>query len=525
MGGKENLLLMKGIEKSFSGVKVLKNVDLDVTRGEVHALMGENGAGKSTLIKILTGIYPKDGGQIFYKGKEVSIESRHNAAACGIAVIYQELSLIPTLTVAQNVMLGKEPGKFGFLHRREMYRKVQALIDRYDFKLKADVVVETLSIAQRQTVEILKALSEEASLIIMDEPTASLSAREAELLFRIIEQLRAREVSVLYISHRLEEVFRLADRLTILRDGQKVGVLKRNKIRPEEVIRMMIGKDLNMTSASHNLKKAETEKVLEVRGLCRRGVFNDISFSVHKGEILGIGGLVGSGRTEVLRCIFGADPYDSGEILFEGKPLKGAPLSVIRKGFGLIPEDRRTQGFVPLLSVERNVAATNYDQLTKLGVVNIRNEKKIGREAVKKLDIRPANPLLQVGNLSGGNQQKVVLGKWLMRDLKALLVDEATAGIDVGAKDEIYRLLEDLAAQGVLVIVVSSDLQELLRVSTRILVFRKGRIFKEFNEGIVTQEDILKAASGIAESITKGAAGETEGNQKGLENGFENGFE
>jgi ribose transport system ATP-binding protein len=516
----ENLLLMKGIEKSFSGVKVLKNVDIDVARAEVHALMGENGAGKSTLIKILTGIYPKDGGRIFYNGKEVSIESRHDAAACGIAVIYQELSLIPTLTAAQNVMLGKEPGKFGFLRRREMYRKVQDLIDRYDFKLKAGAVVETLSIAQRQTVEILKALSEDASLIIMDEPTASLSAREAELLFGIIEQLKAKGVSVLYISHRLEEVFRLADRLTVLRDGQKVRVLEKNEIRPEEVIRMMIGKDLNIASASRNLKKAESGKILEVRGLCRRGVFSGISFSVHKGEILGIGGLVGSGRTEVLRCIFGADPYDSGEILFEGKPLKGSPLSIIRRGFGLVPEDRRAQGFVPLLSVERNVASANYDQLARFGVVNTGNEKKIGRDAVKKLDIRPANPLLQVGNLSGGNQQKAVLGKWLMRDLKVLLVDEATAGIDVGAKDEIYRILEDLAARGVLVIVVSSDLQELLRVSTRILVFRKGQIFKEFDQGVVTQEDILKAASGITGDESGGIAALPE-ERKGSQNGSE----
>ena len=506
---KEKLLLMKGIEKSFSGVKVLKNVDLDVAKGEVHALMGENGAGKSTLIKILTGIYPKDGGQIFYNGEEVSINSRGDAASCGIAVIYQELSLIPTLTVAQNVMLGKEPGAFGILRRRRMYREVQDLIDRYDFKLKTDAVVETLSIAQRQTVEVLKALSEEASLIIMDEPTASLSARETELLFGIIEQLRVKGVSVLYISHRLEEVFRLSDRLTILRDGQKVAVLKKEEIRPEEVIRMMIGKELNITSASHNLKKTETETVLEVRNLSRRGVFSGISFSVYKGEILGIGGLVGSGRTEVLRCIFGADPYDSGEIYFQGKLLQRATSSVIQKGFGLIPEDRRTQGFVPLLSVERNVASTNYDQLTKMGIVNLRNEKKLGQDAVKKLDIRPPQPLLQVGNLSGGNQQKVVLGKWLMRDLKVLLVDEATAGIDVGAKDEIYRLLESLSAQGVVIIVVSSDLQELLRISNRILVFRKGRIFKEFNEGMVTQEDILKAASGIG--ITGGNTDGTEG--------------
>ena len=500
MSEKENLLLMKGIEKSFSGVKVLKNVDLDVVKGEVHALMGENGAGKSTLIKILTGIYPKDGGQILLNGKEVSIESRGDAADCGIAVIYQELSLIPTLTVAQNVMLGKEPSAFGILRRRKMYRDVQALIDHYDFKLRADAIVETLSIAQRQTVEVLKALSEDASLIIMDEPTASLSARETELLFDIIEQMRAKGVSVLYISHRLEEVFRLSDRLTILRDGQKVAVLKKDEIHPEEVIRMMIGKELNIASASHSLKRPDTDVVLEIRNLSRRGVFSDVSFTAHKGEILGIGGLVGSGRTEVLRCIFGADPYDSGEILFQGAPLKKITRSIIQKGFGLIPEDRRTQGFIPLLSVERNVASSNYDQLTRMGIVNFRNEKNLGQDAVKKLDIRPPNPLQQVGNLSGGNQQKVVLGKWLMRDLKVLLVDEATAGIDVGAKDEIYRLLEGLAYQGVVIILVSSDLQELLRISTRILVFRKGRIIREFNEGTVSQEDILKAASGITGS-------------------------
>jgi ribose transport system ATP-binding protein len=493
------LLFMREIEKSFNGVQVLRKVDLDINTGEVHALMGENGAGKSTLIKILTGVYPKDGGSIFYKGREAVIDSRHDAAACGIAVIYQELSLIPTLTVTQNVMLGKEPGAFGIMRRRLMRRKVKELIDHYGFKLNPDAAVETLSIAQRQTVEILKALSEEASLIIMDEPTASLSTRESEVLFGIIEHLRDRGVSILYISHRLEEVFRLADRLTVLRDGRKVGVRERGAIDPGEVIRLMIGKELNLASASRDLKRPETEAVLVVRGLSRRGVFHDINFSAHRGEILGIGGLVGSGRTEVLRCIFGADPCDAGEILFEGETLHGNTRSLISRGFGLVPEDRRSQGFVPLLSVERNIAVTNYDILSRGGIVRSRNEKEMGRQAIKKLDIRPADPSLPVGNLSGGNQQKVVLGKWLMRDLKVLLVDEATAGIDVGAKDEIYKLLEFLADRGVVIIVVSSDLQELLRVSSRILIFRKGHIFKEFNSGMVTQEDILKAASGIAD--------------------------
>ncbi|MFP3042319.1 sugar ABC transporter ATP-binding protein [Treponema primitia] len=493
----EQLLLMKGIGKSFNGIEVLKHVDLDINTGEVHALMGENGAGKSTLIKILTGIYPKDTGTIIFNGKEVSIESRTDSAACGIAVIYQELSLIPTLTVTQNVMLGKEPGKFGVLNTAGMRKKVKALIDHYDFKLNPDAVVETLSIAHRQTVEILKALSEDARLIIMDEPTASLSTKESEILFSIIEQLRKKEVSVLYISHRLEEVFRLADRLTVLRDGVKVGVLEKGEIDPHRVIHMMIGKDLSASSASHPMRKTDTEPVIEVKELSRRGVFRDITFSAHKGEILGIGGLVGSGRTEVIRCIFGADPVDSGEICYNGKPLSGNTHARIRQGIGLIPEDRRLQGFVPLLSIERNVASTNYDQLTRFGIVNTMKEKMMGLASTKKLDIRPANPLIQVGNLSGGNQQKVVLGKWLARNLKVLLVDEATAGIDVGAKDEIYKLLESLAAQGVTIIVVSSDLEELIRISTRILVFRSGRIFREFSDGFVTQEDILEAASGI----------------------------
>ena len=499
MSENKALLEMIGIEKSFNGVQVLKHVDLDVVPGEVHALMGENGAGKSTLIKILTGVYPKDGGRIVFDGKEAEINSRKDAAKLGIGVIYQELSLIPTLSIMQNVMLGKEKNTFGVLKNKDMRRQVQELIDYYDFGLNPDAIVETLSIAQRQTVEILKALSEESRLIIMDEPTASLSSKESETLFGIIDQLRKRGVSVLYISHRLEEVFRLADRLTILRDGQKVAVLNHEQIVPADVIRMMIGKDLSEATASRPLHCSDTPAILEVKDLSRRGVFHDISFSVHEGEILGIGGLVGSGRTEVLRCIFGADKFDSGEILFCGERIKGGIRGAIAKGFGLIPEDRRNQGFVPLLSVGRNVALPNYDVLARSSIVDRKREKKMGLDAVSKLDIRPANDMIPVGNLSGGNQQKAVLGKWLTRDLKVLLVDEPTAGIDVGAKDEIYKILDGLANQGVAVVIVSSDLQELLRVSHRILVFRKGTVFREFDKGIIKQEDILFAASGIFE--------------------------
>ena len=504
MSGSQPILQMIGIEKSFNGIQVLKQVDLDVVPGEVHALMGENGAGKSTLIKILTGVYPKDGGSIVIDGKEVEINSRQDAARQGIGVIYQELSLIPTLSVAQNVMLGKEKSTAGVLKLKDMRRKVKELIDYYDFGLNPDAVVETLSIAQRQTVEILKALSEDSRIIIMDEPTASLSSKESEALFGIIDQLRQKGVSILYISHRLEEVFRLADRLTILRDGQKVAVLEHEEIRPAEVIRMMIGKELSESTASRPLHTAKGAPVLEVRNLNRRGVFHDITFTLHEGEILGVGGLVGAGRTEVLRCIFGADKYDSGEILFRGKPLPNSVRKTISRGFGMIPEDRRNQGFVPLLSVGRNVALPNYDLLAKAAIVDRKREQKMGVDAVARLDVRPANAAIPVGNLSGGNQQKVVLGKWLSRELNVLLVDEPTAGIDVGAKDEIYKILDELAAMGVAIIVVSSDLQELLRVSHRILVLRKGRIFQEFDSGVIRQEDILMAASGIrSESAEK----------------------
>lgn len=495
----DTLLRAEGIEKSFSGVRVLKNVDLEIRRGEVHAVMGENGAGKSTLIKILTGVYPLDSGRIYYDGRLVSIDSRQDAKDLGIAVIYQELSLIPTLSVAQNVLLGQERCRAGvFLNRRAMREELQRLMDAYAFCLDPEAVVETLSIAQRQTVEILKALSMKSSLIIMDEPTASLNVQESDNLFRTIEVLKARGVSILYISHRLEEVYRLADRLTILRNGEKVAVLDQRDIAPEEVIRLMIGKDLERRDEPREMRRSERKVLLEVDRIGRKGEFSDVSFDLREGEVLGIGGLVGSGRSEILHCIFGVGRPDSGSIRLSGRPLRGSAERSIRLGLGLVPEDRRTQGFVPLLSVVRNVALSNYDIVSGASpFVRGSSELAMGARAIERLDVRPADPQARVANLSGGNQQKVVVGKWLMRDLKLLLIDEPTAGIDVGVKDEIYGLIEELAGKGVAVIIVSSDLQELLRVSHRIIVMRKGRVFEEFDEGVVSQEDILKAASGI----------------------------
>ncbi|MDY3816356.1 MAG: sugar ABC transporter ATP-binding protein, partial [Candidatus Limiplasma sp.] len=472
----QNIVEMKGIVKTFSHVQALKGVDFSVRRGEVHALLGENGAGKSTLIKVLTGVYPKDGGEIIFDGQPVEINSREDATKLGVAVIFQEFSLIPTLTVTQNILLNKEKTRFGVLQKKAMRQEISELIQRFDFPLKPDDVIETLSVAQKQMVEILKALSTDARLIIMDEPTASLSAKESEMLYKIIEQLRERGVSIIYISHRLEEVFALSDRITILRDGRLEGVVEHEDIEPGKVVHMMIGKELSDATASRPLCVSDRETVLEVRDLCSVGRFQHVSFQVKAGEVLVLTGLVGAGRTEVLRAIFGADGYDSGEILFQGKKLPGSTSKTIHEGFGLIPEDRRTQGFIPLLSVEKNVACTNYDKLSRHGFAIRTREKELGEKAVELVDMRPRNSQVVVGNLSGGNQQKAVLAKWLTRDLKVILIDEPTVGIDIGAKDEIYNFIEELASQGVAVLLVSSDVAEVLRVAHRIIVMKEGRV-------------------------------------------------
>lgn len=491
------LFEMRNIDKIFAHVHALNKVNFQLRKGEVHALLGENGAGKSTLIKILTGVYPKDGGQIFMEGKEVQISSTQEAAALGIAVIFQELSLIPTLTVYQNIMLGKEISTFGFIQDRKEKKKIQELIHYYGFSLDVNAVVETLSVAQMQMVEILKALASDAKLIVMDEPTASLSSRESELLFRIIHQLREKGVSIVYISHRLEEVFNLSDRITVLRDGKLEGVIEKENIVPSQVVRMMIGKELSEATASRKLEKSKEDTLLSVKNISSGGKFENISFEVKKGEVLVLTGLVGAGRTEILRAIYGADPLEKGEIEVEGKKYLPQIKKALSTGFGFIPEDRRVQGFAPLLSVTRNVAVTNYDLLSSGGFVNQTEEKELGKKVVEMVDLRPANPEVAVGNLSGGNQQKVVLGKWLTRNLKILLIDEPTVGIDIGAKDEIYEMIERLSKSGVSIVLVSSDLAEVLKVAHRILVLREGKIVKEFHSGVVTQEEILMASSGF----------------------------
>jgi ribose transport system ATP-binding protein len=492
-----NLLLQaKGICKQFNGVPVLKNVNLEIKRGEVHALMGENGAGKSTIIKIITGVYTKDEGELFFDGKPVAITCRQDARACGISVIYQELSLIPALNVIENIFLGQEISKYGFAVKKEMRKKVCELIEKYQFDIDPNMTVESMGMAKRQMVEILKALSMDAKLIIMDEPTASLSASEAEKLFETIDGLRKKGTSILYISHRIEEIYRLADRLTVMRDGENVGVLGKGEIQPQRVTTMMIGHEVREDKSRERRHRFE-ENCLEVKGLAYKNILKDVNFKAYGGEILGIGGLVGSGRTELIRCIYGAEKQSRGTITLNGKPVSRSVGKNIKEGFGLVPEDRRNEGFVPLLSIEKNLAIASYDSLSTFGVVNRKKEIDYAVEAIKSYDIRPPMKNLPVGNLSGGNQQKVVLGRWISRKPRVLLLDEPTAGVDVGVKHDLYHMMRALAMTGSIVIMVSSDLAELTHVSDRILVMHNGRFFEEFTHETATQASVLLASSGV----------------------------
>ena len=381
---KQVLLQCKGIMKQFNGIPVLKNVDLEVRRGEVHALMGENGAGKSTIIKIITGVYTRDGGEIYMDGEMVNIQTRQDSRDCGISVIYQELSLLPALTVTENIFLGQEiMGRFGLPDWKEMRRQTKELIERYEFNIDPDAVVETLGMAKRQMVEILKALAVKAKLIIMDEPTASLAATEAEKLFETVDMLRSKGAAILCISHRLDEVYRLSDRLTVMRNGENVGVLEKEEIEPRRVIEMMIGhtppKDDNYVR-----RPLHEENVLEVKDLRFKNLLKGINFKAYGGEILGIGGLVGSGRTELISCIYGALKAESGTITYNGEPVSHSILKNMKKGFGLVPEDRRNEGFIPKLSIQQNFALASYDKIAPAGVVSGRKEVELAERGIRE---------------------------------------------------------------------------------------------------------------------------------------------
>ncbi|MCS7252257.1 MAG: sugar ABC transporter ATP-binding protein [Thermoflexus sp.] len=505
MSGQNLILRVEGVSKAFPGVQALSNVDLELAAGEVLALVGENGAGKSTLMKILSGAYRKDTGRIFINGQEVEIASPRHAQELGIAIIYQEFNLAPNLSAAANIFLGREPRRPSlgrlFVDRKRMEQEAQKLLDRIGARIPASTLVRDLSVAERQMVEIAKALAVNARIIIMDEPTSALGEEEVEKLFQVIRTLKQQGIGIIFITHRLEEVFRIADRIVVLRDGKRVGSMPTYKATRDEVIRLMVGRELGDLFRK---QKAEIgPPLLEVRGLTRRGVVENVSFTLHRGEILGLAGLVGAGRTETVRMIFGADPKDAGEILIEGKPVKiKSPRDAMEAGIGFVPEDRSNHGLILSLSVLENIALPSLNQYTRLGIwLNRIGLYKTAREFVDKFSIRVAHLQQKAMFLSGGNQQKVVVAKWLALRPRILIMDEPTRGIDVGAKAEIHALMNRLAQEGVGIIMVSSELPEILGMSDRILVMARGRVMTVLSREEATQELIMAYASG--EKITQ----------------------
>jgi ribose transport system ATP-binding protein len=499
----KTLVLMEGIEKSFTGVHALSQCRFELRAGEVLALVGENGAGKSTLMKILTGVYKKDAGHIFYKGQEVEIPNPAAAQHLGISIIHQELNLMPHLTVAQNIFIGREPRKAKILlNDDEINTRTAALFKMMHLNLDPRVKVADLTVAKQQMVEIAKALSFNAEVLIMDEPTAALTEAEIEELFIIIRQLREKGVGIVHISHRLEELKQISDRVTVMRDGQYIDTVNTQETSIDKIISLMVGRTI-FESTPEIPEHPSDEIVLEVKKLKRGNVIRDVSFCLKKGEILGFAGLMGAGRTEVARAIFGADAYESGEIYVKGARAEiKSPNDAVRHGIGYLSEDRKRYGLTLGMDVETNVVLAAYKKfLGFLGVVNQKSTASTADHYVKALSIKTPTIQQRTKNLSGGNQQKVIIAKWLTANTEILIFDEPTRGIDVGAKSEIYKLLNELAQQGKAIIMISSELPEILRMSHRVVVMCEGRITGEVNGATATQEQIMKFATQRTESL------------------------
>ncbi len=490
------LLSMRGIDKRFPGVHALKDVDLSLGEGEVLALLGENGAGKSTLIKVLGGAHTPDAGTVTISGTETVIASPSDAEEAGVAVIYQEFNLVPTLSATDNIFLGCErTGGFGFIKRGEQEAEARALFDKIGIDVDPSIPCGQLTVAQQQGVEIAKALSKDARILVMDEPSATLTLQEVERLFDIIRELTGNGIGVIYISHRLEEIFDIADRVTVLRDGELVDTEPVSEVNRESLIEMMVGRKLE-NEFPH--REPEIRNVrLSVKGLKRAPKVDDVSFDIRAGEVLGLTGLVGAGRTETARLIFGADAREAGEIVLDGKSVAiFSPRDAIRSGICLLTEDRKSQGLVLGRSVRENFGLPNLASFTGRGaMLDRRKESEAFAEFVESLRIKIPHQEQVARNLSGGNQQKVVLAKWLFRNAEVIIFDEPTRGIDVGAKFEIYTLINDLAAKGKAILMISSELPEVLGMSDRILVMHEGRITGEIeNARTATQEDIMRLA-------------------------------
>jgi len=489
---------MQGIHKSFPGVQALDDVSMNVLSGEVHALVGENGAGKTTLMRILTGATKPDSGSIIWQGEEVHIDNPSDAQALGISMIHQELALIPYLDAAKNIFLGREHQGVlpGLISWSNLYQEASQQLERLGLDFDPRTPVNSLTIAQQQMVEVVKALSMNASLIVMDEPTSSLTEREVEALFDQMARLRDQGVSIIFISHRLEEVFQVADRLTVLRDGRHIGTHPIAELTQDEVVAMMVGRELTTESRGRTSSISENI-VLETNDLHGGEEVQGVSIKLRKGEILGIAGLVGAGRTAFAELVFGSRKPTKGQIFFKGKEIKlNGPAQAIQLGMGLVPEDRKAQGLFLNMALRQNIVMASLKGLTRFGFVRKKNVDDIARNLIDRLDIRTSGLRQRVGTLSGGNQQKVVISRWLALEPEVLILDEPTRGIDVGAKAEIHALLRKMADEGVGILMISSELPEILNVSDRVLVMRDGEIVAEFDPKTTTQDEIMHAAAG-----------------------------
>ncbi len=490
------ILELKNIDKSFPGVHALNNVCFDVREGEVHALMGENGAGKSTLMKVLTGIYTKDSGTIVYNGKEVEFHNAREAQDAGVIIVHQELNMMGHLTVAQNIFVGREPMKGIKIDDKKMIEDSKKLFKELNIDIDPTETMSKLTVGKQQMCEIAKAISHEAKVIIFDEPSSALTDAEIEELFKIIRDLREQGLGIVYISHRMDEIKQITDRVTVMRDGCYVGTLVTADCSKEDIINMMVGRVIYEEPKAHSMVAEDAPVVLKVDHLNAGRMVQDVSFELRKGEILGFAGLMGAGRTETARAIFGADPKESGDIYVNGKPVEiKSPLDAVKNSIGYLSEDRRRFGIVVQKTVAENSTMASLERYVKGIFINKKAEKEVAQDYVKQLNIKTPTIDQLVVNLSGGNQQKVVLAKWLVRDCDILIFDEPTRGIDVGAKSEIYKLMNKLAEEGKSIIMISSELQEILRMSDRVLVMCEGKKTGELPIEEATQEAIMNLAT------------------------------
>ena len=490
------LLEMKGISKRFRGVQALNGVNFDLREGEVHALVGENGAGKSTLMKVLTGIHQPDAGEIFYLGKPYAVKNIGESQALGISMVHQELNMMNDLTVAQNIFIGREMRSGFIIKDNDMVKETRAIFDHIGIDIDPKIKLGRLTVGKQQMVEIAKAVSRDCKVLILDEPTAALTQTEIDELFRIMADLKSKGIGMIYISHRMDEIKKISDRITVMRDGEYVGTVDTDSVTKDEIINMMIGRVVYEDPKTHSEVPEDAETVLEVKNLTSGNLFKNVSFKLRKGEVLGFSGLMGAGRTEVARAIFGADPIDSGEIYVNGKPVSiKSPKDAVNLGIGYLSEDRKRYGLMLDKSVAENTALASLDKYIKFGIINDRKIKEEAQIENSKLKTKTPSMDQALKNLSGGNQQKVIIARWLIKNSDILIFDEPTRGIDVGAKCEIYTLMNELARSGKSIIMISSELVEILRMSDRVLVMCEGKKTGELDISEANQEKIMQLAT------------------------------